>query len=178
MTNFIPLKIKGLYEVNNFSAEDDRGIFVKTFHEGFFKNIDFNGVFKESYYSKSYKNVIRGMHFQVPPMDHEKLVYVSDGEILDVIIDVRKSSPTYKIFETIRLSAFGNSVFIPKGCAHGFLTLSDTATVVYNVTTVYNADCDAGILWNSFGLDWKVDLPVISKRDQLFKRLEDFDSPF
>ena len=176
--NFVHLAIDGVYEIHNFSVNDERGVFVKTFNEELFQKIDFKDSFKESYYSSSAKNVIRGMHFQLSPQEHEKLIYVTEGEILDVVVDLRKKSSTFKKFLTIKLSAFGSSIFIPKGCAHGFLTLSASATVVYNVTTIYSPSNDSGILWNSFGYNWDIEVPIISERDQSFKRLEDFKSPF
>lgn len=170
--------IKGLYLIDNFTATDYRGVFVKTFHEELFKSICFDNKFRESYYSQSQKDVIRGMHFQLPPHDHEKLVFVSDGTILDVVLDLRKESETYLKYQSFILDAFGKSVFIPKGCAHGFLTLSKSATVMYNVTTVYNSIADTGILWNSFGFNWNIENPIISNRDQLFGKLPEFQSPF
>lgn len=118
------------------------------------------------------------MHFQAPPQDHEKLVYVTSGEILDVILDLRKQSAGYGRFITLRLSEYGSSVFIPKGCAHGFLALSDSATVVYNVTTVYDPKADQGIRWDSFGFDWPVTTPILSARDKGFIGFEQFQSPF
>src|SRR4051812_18610739 len=95
MTNIQPLAIEGVYLLHNFLAEDERGTFVKTFNESAFKKNDLQTNFRESYYSTSKKNVIRGMHFQLPPDEHEKLVYVTNGSILDVILDIRKGSPTY-----------------------------------------------------------------------------------
>lgn len=176
---FVELAIKGVFKVNNFIAKDERGIFVKTYNEEAFLKNGFNISFEESYYSLSYKNVIRGMHFQLPPFEHEKLVYVTDGEILDVIVDLRRNSETFGKFVTLKLKAFDNSVFISKGFAHGFLCLSDSATVVYNVATGYNPEYDTGILWNSFGFNWNhVEKPIISERDCSFLALKDFNSPF
>lgn len=175
---FKELGIAGLFEITNFVARDNRGIFVKTFHEADFKTIGFENQFAESYYSQSVKNVIRGMHFQTPPYDHEKLVYVTEGKITDVIVDLRKASSTFGKYINIQLEAFSNSVFIPKGCAHGFLTVSEMATVVYNVTTVYNPNHDTGIRWNSFGFNWIINNPIIAKRDQEFISFEEFKSPF
>ena len=176
--NFKELNIGGVFEVDNFFVEDNRGFFVKTFHHEAFKKIGFEGLFEESYYSKSFKNVIRGMHFQLPPHEHEKLVYVTEGSILDVILDLRKESKTYGQFISIVLNENEKSVFIPKGCAHGFLTQSPSATVVYNVTTVYNKDSDAGILWNSFDFNWHLENPTLSSRDQSFTKFTDFKTPF
>lgn len=175
---YISSNIEGVFEIQNFIAKDSRGVFVKTFHTENFKEIGFSGVFAESYYSQSIKGVVRGMHFQTPPFDHEKLVYVTEGSILDVIVDLRRESSTFGNFATFHLNEFSSSVFIPKGCAHGFLTLSVTATVVYNVTTVYNNKHDLGIRWDSFGFDWPVVTPIVSTRDMSFALLEEFQSPF
>ncbi len=160
-------------------AEDERGFFVKTFHESLFKNNGLQSHFKESYYSMSKKNIIRGMHFQLPPHEHEKLVYVTNGEILDVVVDIRKGSLTYGHYVTATLKEKSDSIYIPKGCAHGFLTISDSATVVYNVSSVYEPTADAGIRWDSFGFDWLgVKKTIISKRDQGFLSFSEFKSPF
>lgn len=166
---FQDLDIEGCYSVQNFRASDNRGLFVKTFHKEEFFNKGLQTEFAESYYSSSKKNVIRGMHFQLPPFEHDKLVYVTHGEILDVVLDIRKNSKTYGKYISVKLKEFGDSIYIPRGCAHGFLTLSIQATVVYNVSTTYNSSADAGLLWNSFGFDWKINNPIISERDSLFE---------
>jgi len=173
MIRFIEQFIQGVFLVDNFIAKDARGLFVKTISASKLESISFQHSFKESYYSISYRNVIRGMHFQTPPYDHDKLVYVTDGNILDVVLDIRKSSPTYGKYISFNLSAFGSSVIVPKGCAHGFLTLSETATVVYNVTSEYAPTADNGILWNSFGFNWGVKDPIISERDNSFPEFSD-----
>ncbi len=95
-----------------------------------------------------------------------------------VILDLRIDSETFGEYAAIELAQFKNSVFIPRGCAHGFLTISSDATVIYNVSTVYNADADLGILWDSFGFDWPVINPILSERDQNFVPLKDFSSSF
>lgn len=172
------LEIPGVFSVENFFSEDSRGVFVKTFHYEQFKEAGLEAHFQESYYSRSVRGVIRGMHFQAPPVDHHKLVYVTEGEVLDVIVDLRKSSLTYQRVFSVSLKAFGSSIYIPKGCAHGFLTLSDRATLVYNVSTVYSKDQDKGILWSSIDFDWGVKNPILSSRDASFPSIMDFDSPF
>jgi dTDP-4-dehydrorhamnose 3,5-epimerase len=178
MKNFITTDLPGVMLVENFSASDERGLFVKTFHAAALETWGLKCSFRESYYSKSLQNVIRGMHFQVPPHAHEKLVYVTSGEILDVILDLRREEETYGKWIALPLKEYGASVFIPKGCAHGFLALSDSATVVYNVTTEYYPQADQGIHWNSFGFDWPVTAPVLSARDQGFVLFDQFQSPF
>jgi dTDP-4-dehydrorhamnose 3,5-epimerase len=175
---FENLGIEGCYLVKNFVAHDNRGTFVKTFHEEEFHSAGLQTKFRESYYSLSKKDVIRGMHFQTPPHEHDKLVYVTHGEIMDVVLDIRKASQTYGQCISVRLRALSDSIYIPKGCAHGFLTLSLEATVVYNVSTVYNPLADGGILWNSFGFEWQINDPIISSRDSAFDSFKTFNSPF
>lgn len=176
--NIENLGIEGCYLIQNFVAHDNRGCFVKTFHEENFRNEKLQTEFRESYYSLSKKNVIRGMHFQIPPYEHDKLVYVTQGEILDVVLDIRKASATYGKYISVKLNAFNYSIYIPKGCAHGFLTISEEATVVYNVSTVYNPSADGGILWNSFEFDWLNNNSIISERDKSFQSFKEFNSPF
>ena len=172
------LDLEGVYLIQNFSAKDERGVFVKTFHKDNFGLNNIETSFKESYYSSSIKNVIRGMHFQIPPHDHNKLVYLTSGEIIDVILDLRKASSTYGKFISIQLKAFSNSIYIPKGCAHGFLAKSEEVTIVYNVSSVYDQRCDRGIRWDSFGFDWNVPNCIVSERDATFPNFKDFISPF
>ena len=179
MINILPLEIEGVHLLKNFTAVDDRGCFVKTFNESAFEKYKLQTNFKESYYSTSKKDVIRGMHFQLPPDEHEKLVYVTNGTILDVVLDIRKNSPTYGKHISVSLTEGSDSIYIPKGCAHGFLALTDNATVIYNVSTIYKPESDSGILWNSFGFDWLgTEQPVISGRDQEFATFQAFKTPF
>ena len=174
-------KIEGVYIIDNFNAADERGLFVKTFNSNSFKenNLDFK--IRESYYSVSKKNVIRGMHFQLPPHDHEKLVYVAVGSVIDVVVDLRKDSLTYKKHVYVELSASNKkSIYIPKGLAHGFKSLEDNTITVYNVASEYNQLSDAGIHYSSFGFDWQVKEPILSKRDIEFNNLKTFikSNPF
>jgi len=175
----IDTKLDGVYIIENMVFEDQRGTFCKTFNSEAFSRNNLCNNFKESYYSISQKNVIRGMHFQLPPHEHHKLVYVPHGEVVDVILDLRKNSDTFKEYITVNLSEENrNSVYIPKGLAHGFKSLKDNTITVYNVSTVYNENSDSGIHLNSFGLDWEIDKPIISEKDQKLIKLKDFDTPF
>jgi len=174
-----PLILEGTFELKLDFSEDDRGDFVKTFHADIFQSNNLDADFKESYYSTSNAGVIRGMHFQLPPHDHSKLVYCVAGSVLDVLLDLRNNSPTYGEHCTVDLSKQNhNAVYIPKGVAHGFCVQEGAATLVYLTTTVYNSESDTGVLWSSFGFDWPIDNPVISDRDQGFSTLEDFINPF
>ena len=168
-------EIEGVYIITNFTAKDSRGLFVKTFNKNTFNenNLDFE--IKESYYSVSNKNVIRGMHFQLPPYDHEKLVYVPKGSILDVIVDLRKKSKTYKQHISINLSEDNKkSIFIPKGLAHGFKSMNDGTIAVYNVASEYDSTADEGISYDSFDFDWELEKPILSARDSSFNTLNEF----
>ncbi len=172
-------KIPGCYEVLCRRTEDKRGCFVKTFHEPAFQDGNLHTKFTEEYYSISRKYVIRGLHFQEPPYDHVKLVYCTSGTVMDVVVDLRKGSPTYgehAVFELSRERC--NMVYIPKGMAHGFCVLSDEATMLYKVSTVYAPDYDSGILWDSIGVEWPVDTPIVSDRDLGLQRFDEFSSPF
>jgi dTDP-4-dehydrorhamnose 3,5-epimerase len=166
--------IEGVWLLENFVSQDKRGTFVKTFHADAFREQGLIVNFQESYYSLSHKDVIRGMHFQLPPHEHDKLVYVTQGNILDVIVDLRPVSATYGQHVAISLSEHTHAVYIPRGCAHGFLTLSETATVVYNVTSVYAPQADSGIRWDSFDFKWPVQVPIISDRDSNFETMNEF----
>lgn len=173
--------LEGVYIINNFVAHDDRGTFVKTFNKQSFASNDLNFEIRESYFSISQKDVIRGMHFQLPPSDHEKLVYVPLGSILDVVVDLRKKSPTYKKFISVELSAENRkSIYIPKGLAHGFKSLEDNTITVYNVATEYDSKSDQGIRFDSFGFDWQTNKVIMSARDKEFMTLGLFceNNPF
>ena len=158
---------------------DARGSFVKTFQESKLAEAGIHFTLRESYFSISKKDVIRGMHFQLPPYQHSKIVFCPQGSILDVIVDMRKNSPTYRQFYAHELSAENSQAFfIPEGFAHGFKSLTDDAITYYLVSTEYNKEYDAGVKYDSIGLDWCVKDPIISERDLSLGRLEDFVSPF
>ena len=119
------------------------------------------------------------MHFQTPPHDHEKIAYCMQGRVLDVVVDLRKNSSTYGQHVALELDAArGHGLFIPKGMAHGFLALTESVLMAYKVTTVYASSNDAGIHWDSFGLNWGVKQPIVSTRDRAHPAFEDFISPF
>ena len=171
--------IPGCVELVSNVREDARGRFVKTVHAEVFKNKHLSHNFREQYYSVSNQNVLRGLHFQVPPHDHDKLVYCPSGSVLDTVVDLRRGSPTFLQHILIELSEDkANSLYIPAGLAHGFLTLSQTALLVYNVTTEYSPEHDAGVLWTSASIPWPVVNPIVSERDRGLPAMADFDSPF
>jgi dTDP-4-dehydrorhamnose 3,5-epimerase/CDP-3, 6-dideoxy-D-glycero-D-glycero-4-hexulose-5-epimerase len=158
---------------------DDRGSFIKTFHDTTLQDAEINFQLKESYFSFSNKDVIRGMHFQLPPHQHAKIVFCPYGAILDVIIDLRRSSSTYGKYYAHELSRENHKAYyIPEGFAHGFKALTEDAMTYYLVTSEYSKDEDTGIRYDSFGFDWEVKDPIISERDFSFPSLAEFSTPF
>lgn len=173
------IDIPGCFEILSRRLEDSRGIFVKTFHEGVFEAHGLEIEFSEEYYSKSYQNVLRGLHFQTPPYEHIKMVYCVSGTIFDVIVDLRVGSPTYGQYRIFELSdANARNLILAKGIAHGFYTLSQEAIVMYKVSTVYAPEYDTGILWSSLNIPWPTTSPVVSDRDNKFLAFENYSSPF
>lgn len=172
-------KINGCVELTPNIFLDERGSFVKVFHNEAFKALGLEAEFAEEYYSKSLMGVTRGLHFQVPPEDHTKLVYCVEGSVFDVVLDLRLGSPSYGQCETFNLTASdANMIYIPKGMAHGFCSLSESSTLIYKTSTVYNPECDSGILWSSVQVDWPTKHPIISERDVAFPSFNHFVSPF
>lgn len=177
--NIQKTSFEGLYILETVNFQDIRGSFQKPFNYDFFERNGFDTDFREFYYSVSHKNVIRGMHFQLPPFEHTKLVYVSRGKIRDVVVDIRKSSETYGKCFSMELDACrGQYLYIPKGFAHGFLSLEDNTIVNYAQTSGYSKEHDYGIAYNSIGFNWNINQPIISGRDLAFEPLEKFKSPF
>jgi dTDP-4-dehydrorhamnose 3,5-epimerase len=174
-----PTQIPGCYQLTPTVFQDQRGSFVKTFHEQVFAEHHLQTNFAEEYYSVSHQGVLRGLHFQLPPQAHTKLVYCVQGQVMDVVVDLRVGSPTYLQTEIFDLSAEkANLIYIPAGLAHGFYVTSAIAIMIYKVTTVYSAADDTGILWNSAGIAWTDPNPIVSQRDSELQPLSDFKSPF
>jgi dTDP-4-dehydrorhamnose 3,5-epimerase len=175
----ISTKIPGCFELLPKLQYDARGVFVKTFHAPTFKKFGLATSFKEQYYSISKKNVIRGLHFQTPPYDHAKLIYCTNGEVIDVALDLRIGSPYYGKHISIILNAKKcNMIYIPSGFAHGFCSLSNTSTLVYNTTTVYDSNKDTGVRWDTAGISWPIKKPNLSNKDLQLQDFKNFNSPF
>lgn len=175
----IKTNFEGLFIIQHKVFTDNRGLFVKTYNDEIFKQLNIDLEIKERYYSISNKNVIRGMHFQTPPLDHIKLVTVIAGKILDVLLDIRNDSKTFGKYFFVEIEAAeGKTIYIPRGFAHGFKALTDNTIVEYNQTTGYAPHNDAGIRYDSFGFDWQTKNALVSERDQSFVSFNDFKSPF
>jgi dTDP-4-dehydrorhamnose 3,5-epimerase len=146
---------------------DDRGFFTETYHVEKYRTAGIDLPFVQDNASYSSQNVLRGLHFQ-KQFPQGKLVYVMAGEIYDVAADIRPDSPTFGQWEGHRLSAENHhQLYVPPGCAHGFLVLSETALVMYKCTDIYRPSDDSGLIWNDpfFAIDWPVSDPILSPKD-------------
>lgn len=169
----------GCFELQYPVARDHRGDFIKSFNKSMFTAMGFETEFPECFYSVSATRVLRGMHFQLPPADHAKLLYCISGSILDVAVDLRVGSPTYGSYAAFELNAEAHTAaYLPRGLAHGYYVLEGPACVMYHVSSEYSPSRDAGIRWDSFGFDWPDKDPIISNRDSQFQSMKDFVSPF
>ena len=161
--------------------KDDRGFFYESYNKN---NLDkvINIVFVQDNESKSGKGVIRGLHFQAPPFEQTKLVRCISGNILDIAVDLRKNSKTYGKSFSIKLSSENHKqLFVPKGFAHGFQVLSETAIVNYKVDEYYNPDSDSGLIWNDkdLSINWSIDVkPILSVKDLKLISFKELKSPF
>jgi len=152
--------IEGLVIIQPNVFNDDRGYFMEAFKESIFKSEFPHINFVQDNESKSSYGVLRGLHFQKAPYEQTKLVRVIHGEVLDIAVDIRTNSSTFGKYESIVLSGANKKQFlIPKGFAHGFVVLSETAILNYKVDNYYDPKSDNGIIWNDtdLSIDWKVD---------------------
>ena len=173
------LPVNGACLLHYGRHEDKRGWFQKTHNTELLEPYDLDTDIKEMYTSLSNKNVLRGMHFQIPPQDHAKYFTVISGAVLDVILDLRRSSVTFGQCFAIELNADDNkTLYLPKGIAHGFLSLHDNTLTQYAVTSAYAPAHDKGILWSSIPFEWPEAKPIISGRDVDFPAWDKFESPF
>lgn len=154
---------------------DDRGFFFESYHRERYSHLGVKNEFLQDNLSYSVKNTLRGLHYQQPHAQ-AKLVQVLSGEVFDVAVDIRAGSPTFGQWEGVILSSENKKqFFIPKGFAHGFCVLSDTAIFSYKCDDFYAPDCEGGILWSDpdLGIDWPVKAPLLSDKDGRFTCLKD-----
>jgi dTDP-4-dehydrorhamnose 3,5-epimerase len=163
---------------------DDRGYFVETFRQDKFEEaIGYKVYFCQDNESKSSKGVLRGLHFQLPPYAQSKLVRVIEGKVLDVAVDIRVGSPTNGQYVMAELSAENkHQLFVPRGFAHGFVVLSETAIFAYKVDNYYSPEHDRGLAFDDsdLNIDWKLpkDIIQLSEKDQKQPKLVDFPTCF
>jgi dTDP-4-dehydrorhamnose 3,5-epimerase len=180
---FIKTKIKGVIIIEPNVFGDKRGYFLESFNLQKFKENVGLIKFVQDNESKSLKGVLRGLHFQKPPFDQAKLVRCIEGEVLDIAVDIRKNSKTYGQHVAVPLSGENKrQLFVPRGFAHGFLVLSESATFAYKVDNRYAPDFDAGIRWNDkeLNIQWGMEDSevMISTKDAGLPFLSEFESPF
>lgn len=170
--------LPGCFLLEPTKFDDQRGCFVKTYNKVLCTELGINFEVQEEFYSISHKGVIRGMHFQLPPHEHDKLVYCTQGTVNDVLLDLRKGEGYGRVASTQLSGENGFLIFIPKGIAHGFVALADQSLMVYKTSTMHVPESDCGIHWDSFGFVWDVSQPVLSVRDEQHLAFSNFDSPF
>ncbi len=170
--------LPGTWHIALKRFDDLRGSFVKTHARSALETQGLQFDAREEFYSFSHKGVVRGMHFQLPPHDHAKLVYCPIGAVLDVLVDLR-SGAGQGCVASVQLSGDEPAILlIPKGIAHGFRSLSDNSLMIYKTSTEHVPTHDAGIHWKSIGFDWGIDDAVVSARDSAHPALANFVNPF
>lgn len=181
---FIKTKIPDLIICEPIVYNDDRGYFFESFKMNSLENYLGKSIeFCQDNESKSTKGVLRGLHYQLPPFAQTKLVRVIKGSVLDIVVDIRRTSPTFGVYEAIELSDENKlQLLIPKGFAHGYVVLSDEAIFQYKVDNYYNKKTERGIIYNDekLQIDWKFPLKdaIISEKDKSqpnFKNAEIFE---
>lgn len=173
--------IQGLKIIQPAVFGDDRGYFFEAYNQAKLSSLGFDVRFKQDNVSKSSKNVLRGLHFQNHPFAQGKLVQVLQGAVIDVAVDIRKSSKTYGQHFAIELNDRNNLLFyIPEGFAHGFLTLEDNTLFSYKCTEVYDKESEGSIIWNdsNLNIDWGAENPIVSEKDQEAPAFDSFQSRF
>lgn len=170
-TNIIGLKI-----VKGKLFSDNRGQLLKPYSTEYFDdNNGLNANVRETWFTRSHKNVIRGMHLQIGQYACEKWISVVQGRIIDVVVDLRKKSESFMQYFEIELNENNPvTLFVPQGCAHGYRVLEDKSITMYMATNIHDPLGDVGIKWDSFGYDWEIDNPIISFKDASLPELNAF----
>lgn len=180
--NKAPTKLKDVFILEPKVHNDNRGFFMESYNERKLRELGVHQNFIQDNHSLSTDaGVLRGLHYQLNPKAQTKLVRVTAGAIYDVVVDIRRGSPTFGQWIGVILSAHNHrQLLVPKGFAHGFCTLVPNTEVQYKVDEYYSPECDRGILWNDpeLGIDWPVTNPVLSEKDKGHPVLKDADINF
>lgn len=180
--NVIKTDVMDVYILEPRVFGDHRGWFMETWSQGKMRDAGFEYHFVQDNQSySSQKGTLRGLHFQKGEAAQAKLVRCGRGAVLDVAVDIRKRSPTYKKWVAVQLSAENKrQLLIPRGFAHGFLTLTDDVEFLYKEDNLYAPETDRNIIWNDpeIGIEWGVEKPILSVKDQVAPRLCDADADF
>jgi dTDP-4-dehydrorhamnose 3,5-epimerase len=184
VTSIIPLDLPGVFLLEPKLFRDSRGVLAETFRAEILAEAGVDRAFVQDNVSISERRgTVRGMHFQAPPHDHDKLIRVARGAILDVAVDLRTESPTYGRSVAVELSVDNwRQLLVPRGFAHGFCTLEDDTQVCYKLTGYYVPAAEGGLLWSdpALGIDWPVSVgeAVVSDKDAVLPGFAQFKSPF
>jgi dTDP-4-dehydrorhamnose 3,5-epimerase len=173
---FRETKLAGVFEIEPVPIRDERGFFARTWcRKEFQSNFLSHEVAQCSLSHNTRKGTLRGMHYQMAPWQETKIVRCTSGAIYDVVLDLRPASPSFKAWVAVVLSADRrNMVYVPEGCAHGFLTLEDSTEVLYQMSEFYSAESSRGVRWNdpAFAIAWPGEPEVISERDRTYPDFE------
>ncbi|MDI3521033.1 MAG: dTDP-4-dehydrorhamnose 3,5-epimerase [Anaerophaga sp.] len=180
---FIPTQVKDCVIIEPKVFGDHRGYFFESYNQKQFEKHIGKVDFVQDNESRSSRGVLRGLHFQLPPYNQAKLVRCIEGEVLDIAVDLRKDSPTFKKYVSVKLSSENKKqLFVPRGFAHGFVVLSPTAIFAYKVDNWYAPEHDSGIIWNDpeIGVDWQISKKdiLLSDKDSTLKPFKETEIPF
>jgi dTDP-4-dehydrorhamnose 3,5-epimerase len=178
----LPTEIKDVIIIEPIVFQDDRGLFFESFQQEKFNELIGQQIsFVQDNESVSKKGVLRGLHYQNPPFAQGKLVRVIKGSVLDVAVDIRKNSPTYGEHVAVLLSSENKrQLWIPEGFAHGFIALEDETIFQYKCTNFYHSVSEQALLWNdkTLQINWSINQPLLSPKDEIAPAFNDFHSPF
>jgi dTDP-4-dehydrorhamnose 3,5-epimerase len=180
--NIIKTKFKDVFLIEPVKFLDHRGFFMESYNQEKYSQLGMKDIFVQDNHSLSMsKGILRGLHCQLSPKAQTKLVRVTKGMIHDVLVDIRKKSPTYKQWQIFELSKENNKqLYIPKGFLHGFVTLTDEVEVQYKVDEFYSADHEIGVIWNdsTLNIDWGIKNPILSDKDAKFRNFKTIEEEF
>lgn len=176
MAQIVKAPLTGVFEIFPRIFEDQRGYFFESYREDWLQSVAVNHGWVQDNQSYSQKGTVRGLHFQRGDFAQAKLVRVIQGKVLDVIVDLRKESPTFgKMYSAVLDASRNNLMYVPTGFAHGFSVLEDSI-FAYKCSNYYNKESEGGILWNdpTLNIDWQVEEPITSEKDAVWPTLEEF----
>jgi len=171
---FSKSSIEGVYIVTPQAFEDARGFFMETYAKAAFEAAGIRGDLVQQNHSRSVRGVLRGLHFQREPFAQAKLVRCTHGEVFDVAVDIRQDSRTFGRWVSLSISDSNRKMlYIPRGFAHGFLTVSDAAEVQYSVDNAYSPEHEGGLIWNDpqVAIQWPIENPILSEKDRSWPTL-------
>ena len=172
--NVTESRLKGVYLIKPRVFEDPRGFFVETYNQNRYSEHGIDVNFVQDNYARSSRGILRGLHYQIKK-GQDKLVSVPQGEVFDVVVDLRKDSSTFGQWEGFTLSSKNkHQLFVPIGFAHGYCVVSDTADFMYKCSNFYHPEDEGGLIWNDprVGIRWPIEDPILSDKDQNYPTLE------